>query len=61
MPNYAMDVILSMIKDGLYLLQLCVPALNLEKENNKGFCVIDSLNEQHIVIGEESHDWPNIL
>ena len=56
MPNYAMDVILSMIKDGLYLLQLCVPALNLEKENNKGFCVIDSLNEQHIVIREESHD-----
>ena len=28
------------------------------KENNKGFCVIDLLNEQHIVIIEESHDWP---
>ena len=33
----------------------------VRKANNKGFCVIDSLNEQHIVVIEESHDWPNIL
>ena len=28
------------------------------KENIKGFCVIDPLNEQHITIIEESHNWP---
>ena len=33
----------------------------VRKANNKGFCVIDPLNEQHIVVIEESHDWPNIL
>ena len=33
----------------------------VRKENSKSFCVIDLLNEQHIVIIEESHDWPNIL
>ena len=26
------------------------------KENNKGFCVIDPLNEQHIILIEESHN-----
>ena len=35
--------------------------MNFEKENNKGFCVIDPVNEQHIVIREESHNWPNLL
>ena len=33
----------------------------VRKANNKGFCVIDPLNEQHIVVIEESHDWSNIL
>ena len=35
--------------------------LTFRKADNRGFHVIDPLNEQHIVIIEESHDWPNIF
>ena len=48
---------------NLLIITLCTVYLlwTFRKENNKGFCVIDPLNEQHIIIIEESHNWPNIF
>ena len=46
----------------LPMITLCTYLIWTFREgNNKGFCVIDPLNEQHIVIIVESHDWSNIL
>ena len=42
---------------SLLIITLCT----FRKEYDKGFRVIDPLNEQNIVIIEESHDWPNII
>ena len=39
---------------SLLIITLCT----FRKEYDKGFRVIDPLNEQNIVIIEESHDWP---
>ena len=46
---------------SLLMITLCTWFELLEKEIKKGFCVIDPLNEQHIVIIAESHDWSNTL
>ena len=54
MPTYKVNKVLTNY-NFVYLLW------TVRKANNKGFCVIDPLNEQHIVVIEESHDWPNIL
>ena len=45
---------------SLLIVTLCPCFELLEKKITK-VSVIDHLNEQHIVIIEESHDWPNIL
>ena len=45
---------------SLLIITLCPCFELLEKKITK-VSVIDHLNEQHIVIIEESHDWPNIL
>ena len=53
MQTYTMDVI--------WWLNKVLTYYNFVLLLDKGFCAIDPLNEQHIVIVEESHDWPNIF
>ena len=61
MQTYTMDVIWWSNKVLTYYTFVLL-LWTFRKENNKGFCaIIDPLNEQHIVIVEESHDWPNIF
>ena len=60
MQTYTMDVIWWSNKVLTYY-NFVLLLWTLRKENDKGFCTIDPLNEQHIVIVEESNDWPNIF
>ena len=60
MQTYTIDVIWWSNKVLTYY-NFVLLLWTFRKENDKGFCAIDPLNEQHIVIVEESHDRPNIF